>query len=304
MALSQRFLASGIVLTIVAGAAAYLTLPYVWTPGPKRDLTQVIGDPERGKYEARLGGCFSCHTDVKNKGVPLAGGRVMTTPFGDFRTPNITPDRETGIGGWSLANFTQAMTQGLRPDGRHYYPAFPYTSYNRMNNQAIADLKAYLDTVPPTHNKIPSHNLQFPLNIRRGLSVWKSLYFDPKLWTNNEEKSAKWNRGAYIVNGPGHCVECHTPRTLMGGLDTKQHLKGLAKGPAGEKIPDISADPRSGVGSWSKGDLMFLLKLGLTPDGDAVSGSMAEVVKDSTSHYSIQDFKAVITYLKGSDTTK
>ena len=175
MALFYRSLALGIVLTVFAGVTVYLALPYVWTPGPKRDLTQVIGDPERGKYEARLGGCFSCHTDVKNNGVPLAGGRVMTTPFGDFRTPNITPDRETGIGGWSLADFTQAMTQGLRPDGNHYYPAFPYTSYNRMNDQAIADLKAYLDTVPPTHNKIPSNNLRFPFNIRRGLSVWKIL---------------------------------------------------------------------------------------------------------------------------------
>ena len=173
-----------------------------------------------------------------------------------------------------------------------------------MNDQAIADLKAYLDSVPPTHNKIPSNNLRFPLNIRRGLSLWKTLYFDPKPWTNNEEKSAKWNRGAYIINGPGHCVECHTPRTLLGGLDTRQHLKGLPKGPTGEKIPDISPDPKSGVGSWSEGDLMFLLKLGLTPDGDAVSGSMAEVVKDSTSHYSIQDFKAVITYLKDPGTVK
>ena len=149
-----------------------------------------------------------------------------------------------------------------------------------MNDQAIADLKAYLDTVPPTHNKIPSNNLRFPLNIRRGLSVWKTLYFDPKPWTNHEEKSAKWNRGAYIINGPGHCIECHTPRKVMGGLDTRQHLKGLAKGLTGEKIPDISADPKSGVSSWSRGDLMFLLKLGLTPDGDAVSGSMAEVAQD------------------------
>ena len=173
-----------------------------------------------------------------------------------------------------------------------------------MNNQAIADLKAYLDKVPPTHNKIPNHDLRFPLNIRRGLSIWKSLYFDAKPRTNNEEKSAKWNRGAYIVNGPGHCVQCHTPRTLIGGLDTRQHLKGSAKVTAGEKIPDISADSKSGVGSWSRGDLMFLLKLGLTPDGDAVSGSMAEVVKDSTSHYSIEDLKAVIIYLKDSGTNK
>ena len=304
MVLFYRFLALGIVLIIFAGVTVYLALPHVWTHEPQRDLTQFIGDPERGKYEARLGGCFSCHTDVKNNGVPLAGGRVMTTPFGDFRTPNITPDRETGIGGWSFADFTQAMTQGIRPDGSHYYPAFPYTSYNRMNDQAIADLKAYLDTVPPTHKKIPSNNLRFPFNIRRGLSVWKTLYFDAQPWTNNEEKSAKWNRGAYIVNGPGHCVECHTPRKLMGGLDTRQHLRGLAKGLTGEKIPDISADPKSGVGSWSRGDLMFLLKLGLTPDGDAVSGSMAEVVQDSTSHYSKQDLEAVITYLKDSSTTK
>ncbi len=304
MAPFQRFLAFGIVLPLFAGATVFVALPYVWTPGPKRDLTKVIGDPERGQYVARIGGCFSCHTDVKNEGVPLAGGRVITTPFGNFLTPNITSDRETGIGAWSLANFTRAMIQGLRPDGSHYYPAFPYTSYNKMNNQDIADLKAYLDTVPPTHNKTPSNNLQFPFNIRRGLSVWKSLYFDPKPWVNNQEKSANWNRGAYIVNGPGHCIECHTPRTLMGGLDTKQHLQGLAKGLTGGKVPDISADPKSGVGTWSEGDLIFLLKFGLTPDGDAVSGSMAEVVKDSTSHYSKKDLKAVITYLKDPSTTK
>mgnify|MGYP001177575942 CR=1 FL=1 len=299
-----KFLILGMVFAVATGAGVYLAIPYLWQSGPMRDLTTVIGDPKRGKYVARLGGCFACHTDVKNNGIPMAGGRVIKTPFGDFRTPNITSDSETGIGGWSLADFMQAMTNGLRPDGNHYYPAFPYASYSKMNTKDIADLKAYLDTVPPAYNEIADHDLRFPFNIRRGLSVWKLLHFSPQAWANNLEKSKEWNRGAYIVNGPGHCVECHTPRTLMGGLDTEHHLKGAAKGPNGERIPDISANSESGIGNWSNGDFLFLLKMGLTPEGDVVGGAMADVVQSSTAHYSKQDLKAVIKYLKDSSTPR
>ena len=256
------------------------------------------GNPERGAYVLRLGGCVSCHTDSKNNGLPLAGGVALKSPFGTFHVPNITPDPETGIGGWSTEDFIRAMTQGKPPEGLPYYPSFPYTSYTRMTRQDLIDLKAYLDTVPPVRKETPPHDLGFPYNIRVAMIPWQWLFFDAGTFTPDPEKSEAWNRGAYLVTGPGHCGECHSPRNFFGAVIQDQALTGTDAGPDGKRIPGLLQHGKRGVGAWSKSDIVYLLKTGGTPDGDVVGGAMGDVVEHSTSHWTDADLEAVAEYLK------
>lgn len=255
------------------------------------------GDPERGAYILRLGGCVACHTDTKNKHGFLAGGVALNSPYGTFYAPNITPDKETGIGGWSTEDFIRAMTEGKPPSGLPYYPAFPYTSYTRMARQDLIDLKAYLDTVAPVKYTAPPHKLHFPYNMRIGIVGWRLLFFKPGPFAPQPDKSAAWNRGAYIVTGPAHCGECHSPRNFFGAVDESQALAGTSSGPEGKPIPGINQHPKRGIGDWSKSDIAELLKSGFMPDGDVVGGAMADVVEDSSSHWTDADREAVAEYL-------
>ena len=255
------------------------------------------GNAERGAYVIRLGGCISCHTDTKKKGPLLAGGVGLKTPYGTFYTPNITPDRETGIGGWSTEDFIRAMTEGKSPSGTVFYPAFPYTSYTHMTRQDLIDLKAYLDTVPPVHFKAPDHALHFPYSLRIAMIPWRWLFFDAKPFKPDPTKSAMWNRGAYLVTGPGHCGECHSPRNFFGAVDQERALAGTSAGPEGKPIPSIRPRPKRGIGGWSTKDVAYALKTGGKPDGDFLGGAMGDVISDSTSHWTDADLNAVAEYL-------
>ncbi|HEY5598718.1 MAG TPA: cytochrome c, partial [Kiloniellales bacterium] len=173
----------------------------------------------RGAYVFRAAGCYACHTDSKNKGAPLAGGRALVTPFGTFYTPNITPDPATGIGAWPVADLARALREGLAPDGSHFYPAFPYTSYTGMIDQDVGDLRAYLMAQPPVVQANRPHELYLPFRLRALVSVWKWLFFTPGRLAEEPTRDAAWNRGAYLVQALGHCGECHTPRDALGGLN-------------------------------------------------------------------------------------
>lgn len=260
-------------------------------------LAAASGDPKRGDYVARLGGCHSCHTDPKKKDAPLAGGLALKSPYGTFYVPNITPDKETGIGDWSESDFVRAMTQGTAPDGSHYYPAFPFTSYTRMHQRDLLDLKAYLDTVEPVRNGVPSHDLRFPYNFRFALGIWKWLFFRPGSFKPEPEKSASWNRGAYLVTGPGHCGECHTVRNFLGASDADRALAGMKRGPDGKRVANITPHPKDGIGLWSAADLVEFLKTGKRPFGEDVEAPMYEVIDNNTSHWTQDDLKATAEYL-------
>lgn len=253
------------------------------------------GDAERGAYMLAAAGCVACHTLPKD-GAFLAGGRELKTDFGSFFTPNITPDPETGIGNWSDEDFVRAMKNGVSPDGYRYYPTFPYTSYTRMTRQDMLDLKAYLDTVPPVRITVPGHDLAFPFGIRTSMKGWQFLFFDDTPFQADTTKSDAWNRGAYLVNGPGHCGECHTPRNLLGVLDSGRPLAGNANGPEGDAVPNITPHS-SGIAGWSKDDIVWMLEVGQLPDGDFAGGTMTEVIEESTSKLSEDDRKAIASYL-------
>lgn len=254
---------------------------------------------QNGEYLLHLGGCFSCHT--AEGGEQLAGGLKMETPFGDFYTPNITPDRETGIGNWSDDDFVAAMRLGVAPDGDHYYPAFPYTSYTNMKREDLVDLKRYLDTLPAVRLENQEHDLTFPFNIRILISAWKWLFFEPGTIREDATRSPLWNRGNYIVNGPGHCAECHTPRNLFGALDRERHFEGNPEGPEGESVPGLNRSEHSDFSDWSSDDVLFFLQTGMLIDGDFVGGSMGKVIDNTTSRLTERDQQAVATYLTGEE---
>jgi mono/diheme cytochrome c family protein len=278
------------------GFARAAALSLIVTCAPP-SLAAAGGDPKRGEYVARLGGCYSCHRDPKNKDAPLAGGLELKSPYGTFRVPNITPDTETGIGGWSEVDFIRAMTEGVAPDGSHYYPAFPYPSFTRMARQDLLDLKAYLNTVKAVRNVVPPHDLRFPYNIRFALGVWKWLFFHPGPFKPDPGRSASWNRGAYIVTGPGHCGECHTVRNFLGVPEEDHAFAGAKKGPDGKRVANITPEPKDGIGLWSAADLVKFLKTGDLPFGEEVDPPMDEVITDSSSHWTENDRKAVAEYL-------
>jgi mono/diheme cytochrome c family protein len=278
---------------LVLAVLVWLFVPFPVTP-PTID---VAGDAERGAYVLRMGGCVACHTDEKNGGAFLAGGRMLQTPFGTFRTPNITPDPGTGIGGWTTGEFVQAMTKGVSPEGYDYYPAFPYTSYANMTIQDLADLKAYLDTVEPVSNQVPPHDLTFPFGFRALLKPWQAMFFRAHGIEPDPNRSEAWNRGNYLVNGPGHCGECHTPRNMLGAREPSRALAGTRDGPDGKAVPNITPNPDGGIGDWSPTDITFALQTGILPDGDVLGGAMSEVVKDSTGDLTADDRAAIAEYL-------
>ncbi len=252
---------------------------------------------KRGEYLLRAGGCISCHTDVKGGGAPLAGGRALKTPFGTFYPPNITPDVESGIGAWSDADFVRALRRGVRPDGAHYFPAFPYTSYTRMSEADALALKAYLFSLPPLPGVNRPHELRPPFGWRFLVGVWKRLFFEPGAYRPEPERSARWNRGAYLVEALAHCGECHTPRNFLGASDRAMGLAGTRDGPEGRLAPNITPDRETGIGRWSAGDIVQLLKSGRKPDFDNVQGAMAEAIEDGLRYLTDGDLAAIADYL-------
>ena len=202
----------GITALLGGAAAAYLLRP---VDVEARDLSGLVGDPSRGAYLARASGCFSCHTNGAKGGAVLAGGGPLKTPFGTFYAPNITMDRQNGIGAWTVEQFSAALTRGVSPRGENYYPAFVYPNYTRLGDQDIVDLWAAFKTVPPVPETAPAHELSFPFNRRILINAWKRLFFAPGRYEPDPSKSEHWNRGRFLVTGPGHCGACHTPRNLF-----------------------------------------------------------------------------------------
>ena len=285
--------ALGIGAVLALALAAYLFFGF---PEQTRTLGDISGDPDRGEYISKLAGCVACHTNPKAADGLLAGGLPIETPFGIFVGPNITPDPETGIGNWSLDDFAGAVINGRSPDGSHYYPVFPYASYGGMSEQDLVDLWTYLKTVPARKTTAQANQLSFPFNIRLLMAPWKTLFLVSKPWSPTPEKSESWNRGAYIVNALGHCGECHTPRGPFGNALNSRKLSGSLTGPGGEKVPSITAEDLAKAG-WTPSLIAIGLKIGITPTGDFLGGSMGEVLSDSTSHYTDEDLAAVGAYL-------
>lgn len=277
---------AAIVLLAVVLLAWWLTEPRGAPPGR---IPESAGNSVDGEQVFHAGGCASCHGD------DLAGGHEMRTPFGTFRVPNITPHLTAGIGDWSLAEFADAMLAGVSPEGRHYYPAFPYTSYTRMSGADVANLKAYLDGFAPVENDIAGPELGFPWNLRRGIGLWKMRYFDDSWFVEGGDGEA-FERGRYLVEALGHCGECHTPRGALGGFDRSAWLAG-APSPDGEgRVPDITPQGEP-LADWSEKDIAYYLESGFTPDFDTVGGSMVKV-QENFARLSDEDRAAVAAYLK------
>lgn len=250
---------------------------------------------DNGKTMFNAGGCASCHAVPKqDDGTRLGGGLALHSPFGIFHVPNISPDPKDGIGHWTEAQFVTAMVKGTSPAGEHLYPAFPYTSYQRMSLNDLRDLFAYIKTLPAVSGRAGDHELPFPFNMRRLLGGWKLLFLDGKPFAPDPTQSAQWNRGAYLVNGPGHCAECHSPRNVLGGIEAGKRFSG-GPNPEGKGfIPNIT---QARLKDWSVSDIASLLSDGLTPDGDSVGGSMTPVIKN-TAQLSKEDREAMAVYIK------
>jgi mono/diheme cytochrome c family protein len=253
---------------------------------------------ERGRRVFDAAGGCGCHTDTEHGGARLAGGRAIRTPYGTFYGTNITPDRETGIGTWTEDDFVRAMTLGVAPDGTSYFPVFPYLSFTRMDRKDLADLWAYLSAQPPVHRANRAHEVSPPFGWRFLLPVWKWLYFRPGTFRPDPARGARWNRGAYLVQGAGHCGECHTPRDPLGGPRRDMALAGSTSGPEGELAPNITPDPTTGIGDWQRPDVVWLLQTGLKPDGDSVQGLMAEAIEHGYKDLPAEDLEVIAVYLE------
>lgn len=254
----------------------------------------------QGKVLFAVGGCANCHTDSKRKGPLAAGGAALKTPFGDFYAPNITPDKKHGIGTWSDADFIRAMRDGIAPDGSHYFPVFPYTSFTNMTDADMTALKAYIFTLTPVAQADRPHDVGFPFNLRFGQIFWKWLFFDRGPYRPDNTKSTEWNRGAYLSRAVAHCGECHTPRNFLGGLDSSRWFTGAeeGEGPEGEGVPNIRSDDGTGIRAWSKEQIETYLESGEDPEGDYAGSLMFDVIDKGTDQLSAADRAAIVTYLK------
>ncbi len=289
-------------LALIAAVFAAAIFWYLTSPNRLPDdlLTNIDkGDVAKGQMVFYAGGCGSCHAEKGAKGdkkLLLGGRHPLNTPFGTFYVPNISPHKEKGIGTWTGAQFANAMMRGVSPDGSHYYPAFPFTSYARMNVTDIADLWAYLKTLQPVDVANLDHDLPLLFKLRRGLGLWKILFLSDKPIVEIDENNAKLVRGRYLVEGPGHCGECHTPRWLAGGIKKD---KWLAGGPTPEgkgSIPNITPHD-TGLGKWTESDISYSLESGFTPSYDSFGSSMVSV-QENLAHLPASDREAIAAYLK------
>ncbi len=250
----------------------------------------------RGKYLAVAGDCVACHTKPGPGAIPYAGGLYVTTPFGALPTPNLTPDRDTGIGSWSDDDFYRAMHLGIRKDGANLYPGLPYPWFTHVTRADVMAIKAYLFSLPPVHAPTPPNKLIFPFTIRAGISGWNSLYFKPGEFKPDGSKSAQWNRGAYLVEGLGHCSDCHTPKNVaQAPIDSQAYAGGKLDN---WYAPNITSDPKEGIGAWSQKALVTYLKTGAMKGRGTVFGPMAQTVHDSLSKMTDQDLTAMAVYIK------
>jgi mono/diheme cytochrome c family protein len=250
-------------------------------------LTTSAFAADAGKYQAILGDCAGCH------GKDLSGGVALMTPFGKLVTPNITPDKDTGIGNYSAEDFRAAMKDGVAPGGKRLYPAMPFPYYARMSDGDVAALWAYLQTAKPVRKSVDVNQLHFPFNMRVAMAGWDTMFFDPKPRADDPSKSAAWNRGNYLVNGPAHCGACHSPKNMFGA--DKGPLTGAVL--QGWYSPDLTGDRNAGLGRWSSADIVEYLQTGRNAHAIA-SGPMAEAVENSTSQMSDADLNAIAVYLK------
>jgi mono/diheme cytochrome c family protein len=252
----------------------------------------------RGAYLAAAAGCDQCHTDSEHGGAPYAGGtRLASGAFGILTAPNLTPDRETGIGRWTMADFRRAMRWGIAPDDSHYLPVFPFLYFSRLGDRDLADLKAFLDSLPAVSRPDLKPAEELALAPRAGAAVSVAARDFAGPFQRDAAKDAVWNRGAYLVATIGRCGDCHTPRTRLGVPDPAAFLAGTASGPDGKKVPNITPDAETGIAGWSEDDVTTLLKDGQTPDFDYVGGSMAAIVKN-TARLSDEDRRAIAVFLK------
>src|ERR1700693_1233429 len=274
--LRRLFLAAVLAAAIGFALFWWLTIPAVVTASA---LPAYTPDLANGLTIFNAGGCSSCHAvPAQPDRTRLGGGLAIPSPFGTFYAPNISPDPADGIGRWSEAQFVAAVTRGVSPGGAHYFPAFPYTSYQHAKLEDVRDLFAYLKTLSPVSGKVRDHDVPFPFNIRRNVGIWKWLFMDGKPFTPDPARSASWNRGAYLVNSLGHCAECHSPRNFLGGIMTAQRFAG---GPNPERegwVPNIT---QKGIGEWSARDIAYFLETGQTPDDDSAAGAMGRVIKNT-----------------------
>jgi len=253
---------------------------------------------QRGRYLVYAGGCITCHSADDDDSGALAGGRALESPFGTFYSPNITPDEQTGIGSWSDEDFLSAFWEGVGPEGRYYFPAFPYTSYTGLTREDLLAIKAYLFTLEPVRRENRAHELPWYLDTRLAAAAWQLIKFDAARFEPDPAQSPEWNRGAYLVRHLGHCGECHTPRDMLGGSLADREMAGIPKGGDFKSAPNISSHPRDGIGAWSSQELGLLLEIGMLPDGDFVGGGMAAVVDDNTSQLTREDRSAIAAYLQ------
>ncbi|OHV84451.1 cytochrome c [Rhizobium sp. LCM 4573] len=272
-------------------AASALSAGLAFSQAP--DLADKI---IRGRYQAILGDCAACHTAPGAK--PLSGGLPLETPFGQLIPPNITPDKATGIGNWSEEDFHRAMKTGIGHDGKRLYPAMPYPAYTKMSDRDISNLWYYLRTVEPVFNPVEANQLPFPFNIRLSMFGWNMINFSGGEFKPDPNKSAEWNRGAYIVEGPGHCGTCHSPKTFLGADKNDQALQGGSL--QGWYAPNITGNPHIGIGGWSDDELVHYLKTGANSHTIA-SGPMAEAITASTSLMTEGDLRAIATYLRSKE---
>lgn len=294
-------------LALLAAAGATLALTAFWLltlPAgvPASALPPYAPNLANGRTMFAIGGCASCHA-VPNKDpdkvdrLRLGGGLALKSAFGTFYVPNISPDPKYGIGRWSEANFVTALWKGTSPSGANLYPAFPYTSYQYMRLDDVRDLFAYLKTLPPMPGRVRRHDLTFPFDQRRLVGGWKLLFLHGGPFVPVSSRSAQWNRGAYLVNGPGHCAECHSPRNMLGAVVEDERFAG---GPAPDGsgwVPNITpVGLQHGSDKWSEKDIASFLGDGMMPSGDFAGSTMAEVIRN-TSRLGAEDRAAIAHYI-------
>ncbi|MER0238746.1 cytochrome c [Fulvimarina sp. MAC8] len=300
--MKRALIAVLVVFVVVLGAGWLLTTPTRLDAASLPD--PETGDAGRGERVFWAGGCASCHADGDAEGedkLRLGGGDPIESDFGTFHGPNISPDPDVGIGSWSFADFANAVKRGVSPEGAHYYPAFPYSSYARMSDQDLTDLWAFMQTLPAVTEAAPENDIPFPFNIRRGIGAWKLAFLDDPsepIVALPDGAGEVAERGRYLVEAFGHCGQCHTPRSLAGagGLIESEWLAGGPNPDGDGRIPNITPSDE-GIGSWSEPDIAYYFESGFTPDFDSVGGSMVDV-QENLAELPAEDREAIAAYLK------
>jgi mono/diheme cytochrome c family protein len=277
---------------------SFASISFAAGAASETDGLQNFARIEKGRYLATVADCAACHT-MPGSGKPFAGGRPIETPFGNILSPNITPDAETGIGAWSDRDFISALKEGTGHAGTRLYPAMPYIYYTKMPDDDVLAIRTYLQTIAPVRNEVEPNQLPFPFNIRAGMIFWNWLYFTPGDWKPVAGKSAEWNRGAYLVEGPMHCGACHTPKSVFGGDRDNRKFQGYSI--QGWHAPNITSSKELGIGSWSADQIVQYLKTGHNSTSSA-SGPMSEEIERSSQLMSPEDLGAIAIYLKDQGT--